>query len=462
MIFCVLVLISNTLLTKPLYHFFTKSSIKSAMDEVKQVDFDQSKKIWFDEISKIEKKSTFEIMVFKEGEFMYASSFQPRMFDFDEIENKSIIPKSMADRRTYNLKELNRALNRKDKDENFVYSIDNNGDYTIVISQFLKPVNSSIKQSNMLLIIITLVITAFAGLYTNKLSKSFTRPIMQIKQNLARLTELDFSMKCEVNTNDELKTLADDINSLAFRLKSTLDELNIKNERLEDDIESQRKFISNASHELRTPLSLIQGYANEIKDGYVKDDDQRDMYLEIINTEAEKMNRLLKDMLELSRMQSGSMEFIMQKMSVKTQVCTFVNKYDGFIMDNDLNMSFDFDDKEDIGYFDELRFEQVLANYISNAAKYCDDKKIVKISTQVFEDRIRINVYNSGKCMDEKTLKDIWNRFYKGNEKNDNVHNSYGLGLSIVYAIQKTLKQKCGVENMDGGICFWFEVGKTG
>jgi len=458
MIFCALILLANTLLIGPLYRIFTVKSINESMNEILEIDFSQRENIWLREINAIERKNTFEIEIFKKKEFFYASSFQPRMIDQEKmIQNPKLIQRIQDERRSYTPEQLIHSFARKNR-KKVAHVVGEKGQYTFVISQFLQPVNNTIKQANILVLIITLLSVVFAGIYTNKLAKSFTLPIMQIKRNVARLTNLDFSKTCTVDTKDELEMLAGDINSLAFKLESTLDELKVKNAKLENDIDSQRKFISNASHELRTPLSLIQGYADEIKNGFVSDEAQKSAYIDIISQETVKMNRLLKDMLELSRMQSGNLQFIMQELSVKEQISTFVEKYDGFIMDRNLNMSFEFDEANDVGCFDSVRFEQVLANYISNASKYGDDNKIIKIFTEVFEDCIRIYVYNSGKHIDEKIFNQLSGRFYKGELNNDHVENSYGLGLSIVLAIQDTLKQKCGVLNQKEGVCFWFDV----
>ena len=107
---------------------------------------------------------------------------------------------------------------------------------------------------------------------------------------------------------------------------------------------------SNASHELRTPLALIKGYADEMNAGFASTEKQKDFYIEIIAEEAAKMNRLLKELLDLTRMQSGQIEIINEKLLVKERILSFIDKYDGFITQNSLKISLDIDDNA-IGLF---------------------------------------------------------------------------------------------------------------
>lgn len=118
----------------------------------------------------------------------------------------------------------------------------------------------------------------------------------------------------------------------------------------------QRQFISNASHELRTPLSLIKGYADEMEAGYASNAEQKGVYISIIAQEAAKMNRLIKEMLELTRMESGSVVLQNETLSVKERIQIFMGKYDGYISENGLLISQKYAGG-DIGEFDPMYFE---------------------------------------------------------------------------------------------------------
>ncbi|MDD5018665.1 MAG: HAMP domain-containing sensor histidine kinase, partial [Eubacteriales bacterium] len=329
----------------------------------------------------------------------------------------------------------------------------------ILLSQAVEPINQSIRQANILLIACALVSLGISAVFVFKLSKRFTKPIREIQNTVGSLAVLDFSQKCAVKTGDELQTLGENVNALGDELETALDILRQQNEQLERDIIAQRQFISNASHELRTPLSLIKGYADEMNVGYLSDAAQKDLYIEIIAEEASKMNRLLKEMLELSRMESGRIALQSERLSVGERIQTFLEKYDGYIVENGLHISLDFEDGA-VGIFDAMYFEQLLANYISNAARYGDTNKQVRISTKTAGESIRVSVFNTGVQIGEDILENIWDRFYKADDARTPGSDSYGLGLSIVKAIQTVAGQGFGVENVPGGVVFWFDVKK--
>jgi signal transduction histidine kinase len=328
------------------------------------------------------------------------------------------------------------------------------------LTQAIEPINQSVRQANILLIGCTVLSMAIAVVFVFRMSRRFTRPIRQIQNTVGELAALNFGQQCDVRTGDELQSLGEDVNQLGSELEQALSTLRAQNIQLEKDIIAQRQFISNASHELRTPLALIKGYADEMNTGYAKNAEQRNYYIEIIAEEAAKMNRLLREMLELSRMESGRIELIYENLRVNERIHNFLEKYDGFVAENALNITLELQD-DPIGHFDAMRFEQILANYISNAARYGDEKKLVLISTTVLEDTIRISVFNSGRPIAEDHLVSIWDGFFKADEARTRVKDSYGLGLSVVKAIQNVAGQKFGVDNGDGGVRFWFDVQRS-
>ncbi|MBN2558104.1 MAG: HAMP domain-containing histidine kinase, partial [Clostridia bacterium] len=331
----------------------------------------------------------------------------------------------------------------------------------IYLTQPVDPINRSVNQSNILLIACTILFLGITALHAFRISRGFTKPIRQIKEQVGRIAELDFTGKTDISTGDELESLSKDINKLADQLRDALDKLREQNARLEKDILSQKRFISNASHELRAPLALIKGYADEINTGFFGNSTLQARYLGIISDESTKMKRLINELLDLSRLESGSIGLVREEMCVEESIQAFLDKYNGFIEDNALDV--EFDPKEmNTGSFDPMRFEQVMANYISNTSKYGDNRKKVVISTRNEGNSIRISVYNSGKPVAEDTLENMWGGFYKAEAARTRSEGSYGLGLSIVKAIQEAAGMGFGAYNEDDGIVFWFEVESAG
>lgn len=128
------------------------------------------------------------------------------------------------------------------------------------------------------------------------------------------MSNMDFTVSCDVDREDEIGNLARTLNFLSKNLQNALTDLKQKNQKLEEDIEKERKlenmrkeFVDNVSHELKTPIGIIEGYAEGLKDGIVSGDDAL-AYLETIISESQKMNALVKNMLELSKLESGTIK----------------------------------------------------------------------------------------------------------------------------------------------------------
>jgi signal transduction histidine kinase len=278
-----------------------------------------------------------------------------------------------------------------------------------------------------------------------------------IQGRVEEISNLDFSKSLDIKTGDELESLAGDINELSEKLESSLEDLKLKNIQLEKDIIAQKRFIANASHELRTPLALIKGYTEELSSGFVKNKEQQELYLGIISDESTKIKRLINEMLDLSRLESGRMELKPEEFMIKDRLLEFLDKYSGFISDNGLDISLDSDENTKCSY-DPMRFEQILANFLSNAAKYSDGRKKVLISTEQDNDFVKINFFNSGKPIDGSIIEHIWDGFYKDPNSFKNERDSFGLGLSIIRAIQDVAGCGYGVKNEEDGVTFWFSV----
>ena len=457
--FALVVMISNAFFLRPLYTMYSEREVKNAVEELIEVDYSAGEQEWRSAVNDIERDNHFEVMIFEDTRVIYSSSSQPRWLPAGIP--TQIISEILSELE-HEMPDINQMLDNFDqyhpRRNNLIFAYGQKGDYTILVTQILSPVNNTIRQTNLVILLVTSLFLLLTLLIAFRLSKRFTRPIKKIQSTVANIADLNFNSACDVHTGDELEHLADDVNMLSDRLKETLHQLQVQNEQLEKDIISQRQFISNASHELRTPLSLIKGYADEIGSDFVPNVEQQKLYVNIISEEANKMSRLLKEMLDLSRMESGRMALEIQSVSVNQLIKDFIDKYDGYINDHHLDLTLELTQEDSTGLADPMRFEQILANYLSNAAKYGDIQHIVKISTQVKGDVIRINMFNSGDHIPVQTLENIWDRFYKHDKSRSEKEGSYGLGLSIVAAIMALSGQRYGAENVAGGVNFWFDV----
>ena len=107
---------------------------------------------------------------------------------------------------------------------------------------------------------------------------------------------------------------------------------------------------------------------------------------------------------------------------------------------------------------DEFKTEQVLTNYISNAIHYASGEKRIEVSVVPGAEVVRVEVFNTGKHIPEEELEHIWDKFYKVDKARTREYGGNGIGLSIVKAIMDSFHRECGVNNVDQGVQFWFEL----
>ncbi|MDD3268785.1 MAG: histidine kinase dimerization/phospho-acceptor domain-containing protein [Syntrophomonadaceae bacterium] len=296
------------------------------------------------------------------------------------------------------------------------------------------------------------------------LARQFTRPILELNNIAQEIARLDFSKKYDVKSNDEIGELGDSINSLSAQLDKTIMELQNANQKLRIDIEQERRidemrkeFISNVSHELKTPISLIQGYAEGLKVNVIEDETNKNLYCDVIIDESGKMNQLVKDLLDLSQIESGHFKVEKSIYNIAYQINRIISKFDPLFKERGINPIVRMDD-DTLVNADIIRSEQVLTNYLTNALNHIDENKLLRITLTKIGQKVRISVLNSGKHIPEEALDRIFTSFYKVDKARTRAYGGSGLGLSVVRAIQGYDNNGFGVINADEGVEFWFEL----
>ena len=187
-------------------------------------------------------------------------------------------------------------------------SLDNG--YNLYISIPAVPIEESVQISNQTLILIGIIILIISAIISSYISKKFTAPILQLNDITDKMAKLDFSKKYRItDTEDEINELGRNINTMSDKLERTIKQLRENNTELEKDIEEKSKidemrkqFISDVSHELKTPIALIQGYADGLIENVNSDEESRKFYAEVILDESNKMDTLVKQLLELMKL----------------------------------------------------------------------------------------------------------------------------------------------------------------
>lgn len=278
------------------------------------------------------------------------------------------------------------------------------------------------------------------------ISRNFTRPILEIKKASEKMASGDFSVKVQVKSKDELGNLATTVNYLGQQL-GKIDEL-------------RKDLIANVSHELRTPLSLIRGYSETIRDITGDSKEKRDKQIGIIISETERLSKIVDDILNLSQLQTGNMNLERAVFSLNDLINRVIIRFD--ILSENTRIYIVKNCDMLLVEADELRVEQVLYNLINNAFKYSHSESEIKINAFSVEDKVRVEIIDTGSGIPKEELEFIWDKYYKGNR--DDIKNKVGtgLGLAIVKSILEAHGNAFGVESEEGkGSTFWFELIKA-
>jgi signal transduction histidine kinase len=338
-----------------------------------------------------------------------------------------------------------------------------NGNY-IELKIHIESIKTNIKLSNDFLIIIGIISFIIAMLFAYIISKYFTKPITEMNYATNRLKNLDFDCPCEVTSNDEIGQLAQSINEMSTELSATINTLSDKNIQLQNEIkeknkldEKRRTLLNNVSHELKTPLSLMQGYAEGLKLNIGKNKEKSDFYCDVIIDESTKMSKLVESLLNIDQMEFGDITLQKTVFEINQLILSIVNKYERVFENKNIKFNIaTIDPIEVMG--DNFMLERVFENYLTNAISYVDENLQINVQLINLKEHIRIEVFNTSPAISEQDLDKIWNEFYKLDKARTREKGGHGLGLSIVSAIQKAHKNSYGVENVENGVCFWFEI----
>lgn len=310
------------------------------------------------------------------------------------------------------------------------------------------------------LIIALLIITIYIS--------RFGKPIRNMCDITDKMAKLDFSKKCPPTSLEELTQLSDSINQMSESLDTALSDLQAKNEKLLLDIENERTidnlrqtFISGISHELKTPIAIIQGYAEGAKMFYEAGNaEMADQYCSTIMDEATRMNNMIMKLLEITKYDSGAYEPNREDFSVRGLAEDWIIRNESIIAEKDVTVV-DLVPEEFIGNGDTVILASVVNNYMSNALSHVDGERRIEVSAHEEDGRYRVNIFNTGKPIAEKDIDKIWTSFYRADKSLSRSQGRFGLGLAIVSSIQKLHGEKCGVENRENGVSFWFDVRKA-
>jgi len=199
--------------------------------------------------------------------------------------------------------------------------------------------------------------------------------------------------------------------------------------------EMQKEFVANVSHELRTPITTIKSYTETLLDGAMEDKNIAIDFLEVINHESDRMTTLVKDLLELSKLDNRQTQFEMSVFNLTELVKQCVDKYKIHSEKKNQNMSYHDDGNEYIIKGDTNRIEQVIRNILSNAIKYSPEESSINIDILSDDNNIIVGIKDNGMGIPQEDVSRIFDRFYRVDKARSRAMGGTGLGLAIAKEI---------------------------
>lgn len=318
----------------------------------------------------------------------------------------------------------------------------------LIINMPLVPVEETVSILKWQLFYITFILLAAALSISFLIARSFTKPILEIKQAAEIMASGDFSARINTKKQDEIGELAVTVNHMGEQLS--------KIEQLRKDL------IANVSHELRTPLSLIRGYAETIRDVSGNSPERREKQLGIIVEETERLSRIVDDILNLSQLQSGYIQLNKSSFSINDTLEAVSKRYDVLSEKTGIRLVCKSSGTAEVEA-DKERIDQVLYNLINNAFTHTPEGGTITVKAAELPGKVRIEVSDTGSGIAEDEIPHIWDRYYKADKTSSKKSVGTGLGLAIVKGVLDAHQANFGVESKKGsGATFWFEINNAG
>lgn len=335
--------------------------------------------------------------------------------------------------------------------------------YYIILEMPLGNVSQIMRGLIAFMIMCLIPMSIVTSIIVSNVSNFFISPIVKLSEISEKLAQFEFGADIDITTNDEIGILARNMKILSVELESKWKELEDKNALLEESLKEkdknariQREFISNVSHELKTPITLILGYIEAINMDDV-DTETKKEYMEYVVAESHKMNNLISDMLDISRLQSGDKKLQTMEFDFSDLVDKVVTKHKINFEKNEITPITNIE-KDCVILGDKSKLELVVSNFLVNAIRYVDNNKIIKIDLRTTDNGYRFSIFNTANHFSDDDIKKIWGSFYKVDKAHSREKGGTGIGLYLVKVILELHGFSYGVKNKDNGVEFYIEM----
>ena len=283
---------------------------------------------------------------------------------------------------------------------------------------------------------IGLVILVVMGLIASYFIRSVLDPVIRVTETAKRIAAGSYGVQMEKRSDDEMGELVDSINDMSMKIDQA--------ER------TQSEFISSVSHELRTPLTAINGWAETLYNGEVRDAADVKKGMGIIVSEAQRLTRMVEELLEFSRMETGRFNLSVEPIDILAELEDAVYTYREFFRRKGLELDYaECREELPIVNGDPERLRQVFCNLLDNADKHGGSGGRVEVSVEREEGCVAIRVRDYGPGVPEEELPFIKYKFYKGSSK----ARGSGIGLAVCDEIVNSHNGTLDIGNAPGGGC---------
>ncbi|MBQ8433039.1 MAG: HAMP domain-containing histidine kinase [Clostridia bacterium] len=313
--------------------------------------------------------------------------------------------------------------------------------YILFLNSKLLPLNSTVETLKMQFVWIVCILVLAASVMVFLLYRKISKPLIRMNESAKQLARGRYDVPFSGQGYRETRELADTLNYAAMEL-SKVDRL-------------QKELIANISHDLRTPLTMIRGYGEMMRDIPGENTPEN---MQLIIDETARLSALVNDLLDLSKMQAGSIVPRFEVFDLTEAIEETMERYDAFTKHQGYRILWD-GQGEAYVWADRSMILQVLYNLINNAINYTGEDRSVTVTLVTDGKTVRVNIADTGAGIPQDEVPYIWDRYYRIDKVHKRAMVGSGLGLSIVKEILDKHRAGYGVSStLQKGSVFWFEL----
>ncbi len=430
--------IFQTVIFNEYYRYSRKHNLEHVVTKIEKTI---TNKKYTKELDKLAAENNICIFIIENNNEIYQTELHQRCYRARSSERYTKIKKKLINN---NIKEVKKEVktNNPNKIKAFIYAKKINNK-AIIATTSLEPSDRSIQVIREQIKYIGILIFVLSFIASYVFAKRIARPIITITNEATKLgSKKEKANFKEDNKIKELDQLAKTLNNASIELEKTE--------------ELRREFIANISHDLKTPLTMIEAYAASARDLNYNNKKKREKDLDIIISEAERLNMLVNDILTISMIQSKTKQLDFVDINITHLIKTVLESFSVY-----RNSGYILNFKETKNYIikaDRQSIERIMYNLITNAINYSGTKKTVTVSFEEEKHYLKIKVSDTGKGLDEEDKKLVWNRYFRTNKRHRREVNGTGLGLSITRELLEVHNFEYGIDSkINKGSTFWFK-----